>query len=276
MGDIISAIGAAGGGPFNALIGGKAAVTAGEQQQAGIGAAENTVRDTYNQNSPYYQPFIQNGTAANNQATQMAQNGFTQTQFQQSPAYQFNMQQGLQAISNAQSVRGGALSGGAMKAMNNYGQQQASNEFQNAYGRYANNINQLNQIGNQGLQATQGLGQLGANYSSAMGNLQTGMGNSQASETLGKAGAFMNLFNPSGQTAAGTPASTSMGSLVSSLGSMFSSTPSNNPNSYAGYDAGAAQNEQGALANSSDAGSGALANSSDEGLGALGNAMTFA
>ena len=270
MGDIISGIGSAGGGPFNALIGGKAAVTAGNEQQNGIQNAENTVQSVYNQNSPYYQPFIQNGTAASNQATQMAQNGFTQTQFQQSPAYQWNMQQGLQAISNAQSVRGGALSGGAMKAMNNYGQQQASNEFQNAYGRYANNINQLNQIGNQGLQATQGLGQLGANYSAAMGNLQTGMGNSQASETLGKAGAFMNLFNPSGQTAAGTPASTSMGSLVSSLGSMFSSGQSsgynaNNPSNYAGYDAGAAQNEQAAQANASDAG-----------LSALGDAMVFA
>ena len=117
MGDIISAIGAVGGGPINALIGGKAAVTAGNQQQSGIQNAENTVQSTYDKNSPYYQPFIQNGTAANNQAAQMAQRGFTQSDFQQSPAYAFNMQQGLNAINNSQSVRGGALSGGAQKAM---------------------------------------------------------------------------------------------------------------------------------------------------------------
>lgn len=266
MGDIIQGIGEAGGGLANAIIGGKAAVTAGNEQQAGIQNAMNTVQGVYQQNAPNYQPFIQNGTAAANQATQMAQNGFTQTQFQQSPAYAFNMQQGLQAISNAQSVRGGALSGGAMKAMNNYGQQQASNEFQNAYGRYANNINQLNQIGNQGLQATSGLASLGANYAAQMGNLQTGMGNSQASETLGKAGSFASMWGPYGQQAQlnqnqnQTAPLSGLANGLNSLGNMFSSQGTNNPNSYAGYDAGAAQNEQAQVANESDSGLGAMAN----------------
>ena len=271
MGDIITAIGEAGGGLPNAIIGGNAAVKAGNQQQAGIQNAENTVQGTYNQNSPYYQPFIQNGTAAANQATQMAQNGFTQTQFQQSPGYAFNMQQGLQAINNAQSVRGGALSGGAQRAMSNYGQQNASNEFQNAYSRYTNNINQLNSIGNQGLQATSGLASLGSNYAAQMGNLQTGMGNSQASETLGKAGSFASAWGPYGQQAQlnqgqnQTPSLSGMASnLGSSLGSMFGSSGSNNPNSYAGYDAGAAQNEQAAAANSSDAGLGAFVSSVED------------
>jgi hypothetical protein len=198
MGSVVSAV----LGPVaQGIIGGQAAVTSGNQQQGGIQNAENTVQGMYNQDSPYYQPFIQNGTAAANQATQMAQNGFTQTQFQQSPGYAFNMQQGLQAINNAQSVRGGALSGGAQRAMSNYGQQNASNEFQNAYGRYANNINQLNSIGNQGLQATNSLASLGSNYAAQMGNLQTGMGNSQASETLGKAAAFESVFGSSGSGA---------------------------------------------------------------------------
>ena len=40
----------------------------------------------------------------------------------------------------------------------------------------------------------------------------------------------------------------------SGIGNMFSSTPSNNGSSYAGYDAGAAQNEQASAANASDTG----------------------
>jgi len=263
MGNALNAIGQIGGAIPNAIIGGKAAVTAGNQQQAGIQAAENTVQSTYDKNSPYYQPFIQNGTAANNQATQMAQRGFTQSDFQQSPAYAFNMQQGLNAINNSQSVRGGALSGGAQKAMTGYAQQNASNEYQNAYSRFANQQSQLASLSNQGLSATQGLGQLGSNYSAQMGNLQTGMGNSQASETLGKAGAFESAFGPYGQTAQGSQGNALSG-LVGGLSSAFSSTgtPTNTGSSYAGYDSAAATNEQAQVANESDLGLGALANAS--------------
>jgi hypothetical protein len=221
MGSIISTIGSAAGAIPNAIIGGKAAVTAGNQQQAGIQNAENTVQNTYDTNSAYYTPYINNGTAANNQATQMASSGFTMSDFAKDPAANFDYQNAINSINNAQSVRGGALSGGAQKAMSNYAQQNASNEYSNAYSRFANQQSQLLNLSNQGLSATQGLGQLGSNYSAQMGNLQTGMGNSQASETLGKAGAFESAMSV-GQ---GSPISqgSSLSGLTSSLSSAFSS-----------------------------------------------------
>ena len=222
MGSFVDEIGKVAGAIPNAIIGDKAAVTAGEQQQSAIQNAENTVQNTYNANSPNYQPFIQNGITANNKATQMATNGFGLSNFQQDPGYAFNMQQGLNAINNSQSVRGGALSGGAQKALSGYAQQNASNEYQNAYNRFASQQGQLSSLGNQGLSATSGLAQLGSNYSAQMANLQAGMGNSQASETLAKAGAFTSAFGPYGQTAQANQG-TSMSGILQGLSSMFGS-----------------------------------------------------
>jgi hypothetical protein len=236
MGSIISAIGQVGGAIPNAIIGSHAAVNAGNEQQAGIQNAENTVQNTYNQNSAYYTPWIQNGTAANNQATQMASNGFTMSDFQKDPAAQFDYQNAINSINNAQSVRGGALSGGAQKAMSNYAQQNASNEYSNAYARFANQQSQLMNLSNQGLSATQGLGQLGSNYSAQMGNLQTGMGNSQASETLGKAGALESAFGPYGSGSQAAQGS-SLSGLMGGLSSAFSS-----PTTSSGYTSSGAGN----------------------------------
>lgn len=111
--------------------------------------------------------------------------------FNKDPAYQFDVQQGLQAISNSNSVRGGALSGGTMKAMSNYGTQQASNEFGNAASRFTQNQNQnfsqLATLAGQGVQAGQDTAMLGQNYSNANTALRTNIGNAQAGGILGQA-----------------------------------------------------------------------------------------
>ena len=222
MGDIFSSALSGMGAIPDAIMGDESAVKAGNEQKTGIENAENSLTQGYAQNGPLYNAMIQNGTAANNKATQMATNGFGLSNFQQDPGYAFNMQQGLNAINNSQSVRGGALSGGAQKAMSGYAQQNASNEYQNAYNRFASQQGQLSSLGNQGLSATSGLAQLGSNYSAQMANLQTGMGNSQASETLGKAGAFASAFGSSGQTAQANQG-TSMSGILQGLSSMFGS-----------------------------------------------------
>ena len=224
MGDIFSSALSGMGAIPDAIMGDESAVKAGNEQKTGIENAENSLTQGYAQNGPLYNAMIQNGTAANNKATQMATNGFGLSNFQQDPGYAFNMQQGLNAINNSQSVRGGALSGGAQKALSGYAQQNASNEYQNAYNRFASQQGQLSSLGNQGLSATSGLAQLGSNYSAQMANLQTGMGNSQASETLGKAGAFASAFGPYGQTAQANQGTSMSQGLSSMFGSGASSS----------------------------------------------------
>ena len=167
-----------------------------EQVSAGLGAQQRA-NQVYGQSSADYNPFIQNGTQANNYLSQNAGpqgslgRSFTMADFNQDPAYKFDVQQGLQAINNSNSVRGGALSGGTMKALQNYGQQQASNEFGAAANRFTQNQNQnfgqLSALSGQGLNAVQGQANLGQNYSNANTALMTNIGNAQAGGTLGAA-----------------------------------------------------------------------------------------
>ena len=102
----------------------------------------------------------------------------------------------MAAIANSNSVRGGALSGGALKAASNYGQQQASNEYQNAYSRFTQNqnqnFNQLSSMAGQGLQGSQALGQLGAQQANLQSNIWGNIGTAQAAGTLGAAQAREN------------------------------------------------------------------------------------
>jgi hypothetical protein len=66
---------------------------------------------------------------------------------QNDPGYQFRLQQGEQALQNSAAARGGLLSGNTAQAITQYGQDYASNEYQNVYNRaynqYATRYNQF-------------------------------------------------------------------------------------------------------------------------------------
>jgi len=51
------------------------------------------------------------------------------------PGYAFRQQQGMQGIENSAMAKGGLMSGNALKASQNYGQELASQEYGNAYNR---------------------------------------------------------------------------------------------------------------------------------------------
>ena len=53
----------------------------------------------------------------------------------QDPGYAFRLQEGLKALDRTASARGGLLSGGALKAAAQYGQEMGSQEYGNAYSR---------------------------------------------------------------------------------------------------------------------------------------------
>lgn len=54
---------------------------------------------------------------------------------QNDPGYQFRLQQGQKALENSAAARGGLLSGGTGKALQQFGQDYASNEYGNVYNR---------------------------------------------------------------------------------------------------------------------------------------------
>jgi hypothetical protein len=143
------------------------------------------------------EPFRQGGLGAQNQlltllglpggAAASAEYGsmarpFGMDQFQTDPGYGFRMSEGMKALENSAAARGGLLSGSTLKGVNRFGQDLASQEYQNAFNRYQIERNaRLNP-----LQAMMGSGQTATNQlAGAMG--QTGQGLAQGYGNLGQA-----------------------------------------------------------------------------------------
>lgn len=61
---------------------------------------------------------------------------FDKFKFKKEPGYNFRLSEGLKAVENSAAARGTLKSGRTMKELERYGQGFASNEFNNAYGRY--------------------------------------------------------------------------------------------------------------------------------------------
>jgi hypothetical protein len=149
--------------------------------------------------------------------------GFTAKDFQADPGYAFRMSEGMKALERSAAARGGLLSGATLRGTQRYGQDLASQEYQNAFNRFqANRASQGQEYGNafnryqaeragtlnpyQALAGTaqssantvgQQAGQMGANISNALGAYGSaaqgniiGSGNAQASGYMGGANAI--------------------------------------------------------------------------------------
>ena len=127
---------------------------------------------------------------------------FTADKFQADPGYAFRLSEGMKALDRQAAARGGLISGNALKAAGEYGQQSASDEYTNAYNRYYNDRNQLlNPLGNlAGMaqnatnQVQQAGSQMGQNVNNAYGDL----GNARASSYASQAQAWGNALNQLG------------------------------------------------------------------------------
>lgn len=145
---------------------------------------------------------------------------------QNDPGYQFRLQTGLDQMTNSAAARGGLLSGGTAKAMQDYAQNSASNEYGNVYNRalneylnranlfFTNQSNQFNKLADiAGMGQTTG-GQL-SNAGLTAGN--------QIGNTLLTSGAQIgqDINNAGAARASGyVGASNAIGSSLSNLGNL--------------------------------------------------------
>lgn len=124
---------------------------------------------------------------------------FSTADFQADPGYAFRLSEGLKGIDRQAAARGGLISGAALKAAGRYGQDMASQEYQNAYNRYNQNRSQRYQMltGQQtaGANATNQQNQSSQNYASAAGNALQNAGNARASGYMGQANAWGGALN---------------------------------------------------------------------------------
>ena len=114
---------------------------------------------------------------------------FTMADFQQDPGYQFRMNQGTNALQAGGAAQGNYFSGTMGTALQDYGQNAASQEYQNAYNRWDTQNNNLfqrlfntEQVGaNQGM-GVSGMGQEAATNAGLFG-MQAAQSGSQAMQS---------------------------------------------------------------------------------------------
>lgn len=123
---------------------------------------------------------------------------FTNEDFVRDPGYEFRQAEGEKGINRALSARGGFNSGAALKALDKYNQDYASNEFSNAYNRDAANkartFSFLSGASGQGLQGA-GMG-IGANTNAAnqSSQIQQNLGSNLANMYTQNADNQSNMF----------------------------------------------------------------------------------
>lgn len=130
---------------------------------------------------------------------------FTPEQFleNQDPGYGFRFREGQKAVERQAATRNGLISGAALKASQRFGQDMASQEYQNAFNRYqtsrSNTLSPLQQLTGQGANAAGQLGQYAQNYGANIGNAYANYGNT----VTGMFGNQTNMLNRGLGTVAG-------------------------------------------------------------------------
>ena len=228
--------------------------------QAQIDAAQQAQQQAtqyYGQAISAQQPIYQQGLQAGQQLASQTpyQYGTYQApefNYQADPGAAFRMQQGLQGVQNSAAAQGTGLSGATMKALEKYGSNLASQEYGNAYGRYADTQNraqsayQTAQSG--GLQAYQAnlgrlsnlatMGQNAGNqisyYNAGLGNEQVGltgqMGNAKAQQIMAPSN-VQQYYQQQGQNQAGNLAA-GLGTIAGQTYNSLNGTQQSQNSSY--------------------------------------------
>jgi hypothetical protein len=123
----------------------------------------------------------------------------TQAQLEAYPGYQFALQQGQQAVRNADTATVGAMSSGTLKDLANYTTGAAAQNYGNFFNQYQtqqNNIfNRLSNIAGLGQSAAAGVGNSGTQLGTGMAQAGAAAGASQAAGTIGAANAITGGVN---------------------------------------------------------------------------------
>lgn len=153
---------------------------------------------------------------------------FGMSDFTEDPGYQFRLSEGQKALDRSAAAKGGLLSGAAVKAAANYGQNVASDEFNQAYNRYNTNqtnlFNRLSGLSGGAQTSANTLATTGVNTANQIANNTTSAGAAQAAGTVGAANGWLtglnNLtssFGSSGSSSANPISSFDPGAYASGL-----------------------------------------------------------
>ncbi len=184
------------GGRQQAKAAGQAAKAQTKATQATIAAQEKALERQIGLQEPFRQTGV-NALADYTTASQYTP--FGMPQFEADPGYQFRMSEGLKALERSAASRGILQSGGTLKDITRFGQDVASQEYQNAFQRYLLERQQRLQP----LEYRIGLGQAAASGQAAnvgstaqnVGQLTQALGNIQSAGIMGRSNAFTNTLS---------------------------------------------------------------------------------
>jgi len=176
-----------------ALVGGKMASSGAKSAAATSAAASDRAsdvqREMFERNVELNAPFREAGVNALNKLVPMTDyQNFGMEQFQQDPGYAFRMSEGMKALEGSAAARGGLLSGNTLRGIQRYGQDMASQEYQNAFNRYGierdRRLGPLQSLAGVGQTATNQLGAAGREYGSSAGSIMSNQGINSANALL--------------------------------------------------------------------------------------------
>ena len=215
----------------SAIFGGSASRSAARTQAAAADRAAELQRQQFERQVELQEPFRQSGLAAQNRlltllgiGPQTAQGGldgtggsligtpigaagdatspefgkyakdFGMEQFQADPGYGFRMSEGMKALERSAAARGGLMGGATGKALQRFGQELGSQEYQNAFNRYqaerSARLNPLQSLAGVAQSATNVLGTAGQNYATGAGEALGAGAQARASGYMGMANAI--------------------------------------------------------------------------------------
>jgi len=207
------------------LIGGnkqaKASRQAADAQVQSAAEASRLQREMFDRQVQLQEPFRQGGITGQNRIMELLGIGgdatagdygrygrdFSMNDFEVDPGYAFRLAEGNKALERSAAARGMLMSGQMFKGAQRFGQDLASQEYQNAFNRYqTNRSNQLNPLGTlmaSGQGATNMLSGAAGQLGGQLGESAMGAGNARASGYIGSANAYAQALQSAGNAFSG-------------------------------------------------------------------------
>lgn len=180
----------------SSLIGSDAAGQAAGTQADASNKASDLQYKMFQEQQALQAPFRAAGETALNKLIPEATNytPFTYSSMTSDPGYEFRLSEGMRALGHQAGAGGGMVSGNSLKAMQNYAQNSASAEYNNAFNRYqterAARLNPLQSLAGVGQTAANTIGANAGTYATNVGNLMTSGAAAQAAGQVGQANAL--------------------------------------------------------------------------------------
>lgn len=191
----------------SSLIGANASRSAAASQERAAAQASDTQRAIFERQVELQEPFRQAGINALTKLQQQQGDmpeAFSSSMVKtgQDPGYAFRMSEGMKALERSAAARGGLLSGATLRGAQRYGQDLASQEYQNAFNRAlteynarvareSTGYNRLASLANVGQTATGQVTNAAGTLSGQLGSNIIGAGNAAAAGQIGQANAIV-------------------------------------------------------------------------------------